>query len=92
MIVESPSYEGVDQKRLICVGDTAVAVRFVGGFGTVAALAWSPIEISIRIEDSSKARRFTNKNRQNRLINTRIKLLANWVKSVLVDYRDWQQI
>jgi hypothetical protein len=82
-------YDGADQKRLTCVGDTGIAERFVGGSETVAALACSFTDTSMRIkENSTNSSLFTHKNRQNRLINTRIKLLADWVKSVLANFRN----
>ena len=35
VIIEPPSFDGADQDRLICVGDTATAERLVGADGTV---------------------------------------------------------
>lgn len=52
MILDWPSF-GADQKRLICVGDTAVTVSPDGASGTVAAFAPVGKDIKIRTEDSN---------------------------------------
>ena len=38
VITEPPVFTGIHQERLICDGDTTVAVRYLGGSGTVAGL------------------------------------------------------
>ena len=38
VIAEPPLFTGIHQERLICDGETAVALRYRGGSGTVAGL------------------------------------------------------
>ena len=38
VIAEPPVFTGVHQERLICDGETIVALRYLGGSGTVAEL------------------------------------------------------
>ena len=78
-MLDWPSFDGADQKRLICVGDTAVATRPVGASGTLAAFASEWIDARMRTEDSSNnISRFTlGIFSENRLINTWNKLLVN---------------
>lgn len=72
VIAESPSLSGADQKRLICVEETAVAVRPVGGSGILVAFASLCTNTKMRIEESNSNRKCFTVDiiRKNRLIKT----------------------
>jgi hypothetical protein len=60
VIAEPPLLDGADQKRLTCVGETAVVARFVGGSGAFAAFALLNMDTKMRIEETSSKTRYFN--------------------------------